>query len=156
THDIGKLDERWQAWARRWQAEASKLSSARAAVQPRDYMYAHTDYDPDDPPQKALHDRLNRQAKRPHHAAESARAAWQLLRAISRGSDALYKALLSAIARHHAALAEGANDLLNADSGEKQKHYAARVAFGEAMGCVGMLDMPELKDLKVEWQFDKG
>jgi len=156
THDIGKLDEHWQKWARRWQAEASNLPSAHAAVQPRNYIYAHTDYDPDDPPQKALHDRLNRQEKRPHHAAESARAAWQLLHAISGESESLYKALLSAIARHHAALAEGANGRFSADTGNGKNYYAAKLAFGEAMSCVGLLDTPELKDLRVEWQFDAG
>lgn len=161
THDIGKLNQAWQQWARKWQREARKLPHATAAEQPADYMYAHTDYDSDDRDQRDLNKKMG---KRPNHAAESAWAALQLLYAISAdyptpaGIDSrnpLYVALISAIARHHAASAEGHVVDFVGDAKET-KHRAARQAFDAALQRVGLCDTPQLQGKKVEWSFRSG
>jgi hypothetical protein len=93
-HDLGKLDRRWQGWARQWQ-KAIGLDHKDG------YALAHTDYDGHDDRHRALERKLR--GGRPNHAVEGALAAVPFLAAItSDPAHPLFRAGFSAIARHHA------------------------------------------------------
>jgi hypothetical protein len=93
-HDLGKLDKRWQGWARQWQAEIGRPH--------QDEALAHTDYDD----AVAEHRQLDKQlrGKRPSHAVEGGLAAVPFLLHLLNGQmdHPLLRAAFSAIARHHA------------------------------------------------------
>lgn len=152
THDLGKLDRRWQAWAHNWQRRVSELRKDPSCVIGADYMAAHTD----SAGRAERKESEKTLPKRPHHAAESARAAAGLLHVISGGSQPLRKALLTAIVRHHAAQSSGDHDALDTANGSGSNHYAAKRAFIEALEVVGLTGAPELAGVKGEWQFGRG
>lgn len=125
-HDLGKLDVRWQKWAHRWQEEVSVLRGEDLCIS-EDYLAAHTDYDEQREEEKALNQKLRRM--KPNHAAESAAAAMEwLLEQV--GDQALARAALTAIVRHHSAGASGKH-------GEFQAHPAAKEAVREALALAG-------------------
>jgi len=129
-HDLGKLDVRWQKWAHRWQEEVSTLRDEDLRI-PKDYLAAHTDYDEQSEDEKALNQKLRRM--KPNHAAESAAAAMEwLLDHI--GDQALARAALTAIVRHHSAGASGRH-------GEFHAHPAAVQALAEVLGEAGLDEM---------------
>ncbi|MGC9398689.1 MAG: CRISPR-associated helicase Cas3' [Anaerolineae bacterium] len=136
-HDLGKLDERWQAWAHRWQKEVGKLRGEDLAI-PEDYMAAHTDYNGQDETEEGLNRKLYRM--KPNHAVESARAAEDLLWDRI-GEQSLVRAALTVIARHHSAGARG-------NYGDFRAHPAAQAALAEALDGLD----PAL----VVWQFSEG
>ncbi len=136
-HDLGKLDKRWQAWAHRWQEEVSKLRGENLAI-PDDYLAAHTDYDGQDEAEEALSRRLY--GMKPNHAVESALGAEDVLWARF-GEQALVRAALSAIARHHSAGARGNYGTFEADP-------AAKEAVGEVVR--------DLDPANVAWSFPGG
>lgn len=142
VHDVGKLDQHWQAWARQWQEELSVLRGADFAL-PRDYLAAHTDYDERDSDEKALNQKLRR--GRPNHAAEGAAAAMDWLLEWS-DDQSLARAALTSIARHHSAGASGRHGPFNA-------HRMAAQALMDA------LDAGELRGEKapsVRWSLPQG
>jgi CRISPR-associated endonuclease/helicase Cas3 len=122
-HDVGKLDVRWQAWAHRWQEEVGALRGEDLTV-PEGYMAAHTDYDSQDGAEEALSRSLRH--LKPNHAVESAQAALLYLWEQTR-NEALARAALSVIARHHSAGATGSH-------GDFRAHPAAREALEEVLG----------------------
>lgn len=126
-HDLGKLDVRWQKWAHRWQEEVSTLRGEDLHV-PEDYLAAHTDYDEESAAERELNSRLRRM--KPNHSAEGAAAAmdWLLDRT---GDQALARAALTALVRHHSASASGRH-------GPFRSHPAAKTALREALGKVDM------------------
>ncbi len=136
-HDLGKLDRRWQAWAHRWQKEIGALRGEELAV-PEDYMAAHTDYDSQDDAEEALSRKLHRM--KPNHAAESAQAAEDLLWACT-GEEALVRASLTVIARHHSAGARGRY-------GDFRAHPAARAALADVLEA--------FDPAQVRWRFAEG
>jgi len=136
-HDLGKLDERWQAWAHRWQKEVGALRGEELAV-PEDYMAAHTDYDSQDDAEEALSRKLYRM--KPNHAVESAQAAEDLLWEQT-GEQALLRAALTVIARHHSAGASGRY-------GDFRAHPAARAALADVLEA--------LDPTQVQWTFSEG
>jgi hypothetical protein len=136
-HDLGKLDRRWQTWAHRWQKEVGALRGEDIAI-PDDYMAAHTDYDGQDEDEQALNWKLGR--KKPNHAVESAQAAEDLLWEHS-GQQALLRAALTVIARHHSAGARGRY-------GDFRAHPAARAALAEVL--------EGLDPTQVQWTFPEG
>ena len=77
---------------------------------PIEYLAAHTDFDSHNPAEKEANNRLRH--LRPHHAAESAAAAkeWLLLQ---ENDQALIRAALTAIIRHHSTGANGRHDALS-------------------------------------------
>jgi CRISPR-associated endonuclease/helicase Cas3 len=97
-HDVGKLSQGWQGWAKEWQASTeinNPIGSNMAA--------AHTDYDPAIQAQADLNRKLR--GKRPHHAVESAVASLKFLMIQSptqKRDHPLVRAAFTAIARHHA------------------------------------------------------
>jgi CRISPR-associated endonuclease/helicase Cas3 len=136
-HDLGKLDRRWQAWAHRMQAEVGALRGEDLTI-PQEYMAAHTDYDEQNEAEQALNRKLRRM--KPNHAVESAQAAEDLLWKQT-GEEALQRAALTVIARHHSAGARG-------NYGDFRAHPAAHAALGDILG------KDELAE--VEWTFPDG
>ena len=124
-HDVGKLDEKWQGWAHRWQEEVSKLRGQDLQV-PDDYLLAHTDYDVLSEAEQALARNLSR--ARPNHAASGAAAAMEWLLEHT-GDQSLARAGLTAIAKHHSAVADGRY-------GPFRAHPAAKSALLEVLGDV--------------------
>lgn len=94
-HDVGKMDVRWQTWARKYQ----ELVGPK--VDDPSYMIAHTFSESDE------HRRIAKEIrpKRPHHASEGAMATAKLIYNLFSQSpearQALWKVSLSAIVRHH-------------------------------------------------------
>ena len=129
AHDLGKLDVRWQGWAHRWQREVGQLRGTNLAI-PEDYLAAHTDYDEQNPAEKALNQKLGK--LRPNHAAESAAAAanWLMSEA---GNQALARAVLTALISHHSAGSSGKH-------GTFQAHPAAAIAFQQMLSEAGLED----------------
>ncbi len=122
-HDLGKLGMRWQAWAHRWQEEVSKLRGEDLRIA-EDYLAAHTDYDEQNETEKALSLKLRHMKS--NHAAEGAAAAMDwLLEHI--GDQAVARAALTAIVRHHSAGASGRH-------GEFHAHPTAKAALQEMLG----------------------
>jgi CRISPR-associated endonuclease/helicase Cas3 len=136
-HDLGKLDERWQAWAHRWQKEVGALRGEDLAISDA-YMAAHTDYDGQDEEEEGLNRKLRRM--KPNHAVESAQAAEDLLWEQMK-DEALTRAGLTAIARHHSAGARGRYSDFRA-------HPAAQAALAEVL--------EGLDPALVAWQFTEG
>jgi hypothetical protein len=136
-HDLGKLDEKWQRWAHRWQEEVGAVRGEDLSLAD-DYMAAHTDYDTQDEIETALKRKVR--PKRPNHAVESARAAidyvWERT-----ADEALARAVLTAIARHHSAGARGTH-------GEFRAHPMAPAVLA------GILD--GFETTQVEWRFSEG
>jgi CRISPR-associated endonuclease/helicase Cas3 len=145
VHDLGKLDQMWQAWAHRWQARVAELRQQPELVFPPDYVAAHTDYDSQDERERKAQGSIR--PPRPNHAAESARAGRDLLAAVSGGNDSLYVALMSAIICHHSAH-------LRTDHGPFKPATGAKPAFYEAMREVGLFDDEGLRasGARIEWK----
>lgn len=98
-HDVGKLSQGWQGWAREWQ----KSTAVNNPLAPGE-MVAHTDYDPTNQQHNDLNRKMGRQ--RPYHAVESAYASLPLLLSLLPDKDKhmpLLRAAFTAISRHHAA-----------------------------------------------------
>jgi hypothetical protein len=121
-HDLGKLDQRWQAWAHQWQKEVSEMRGENLVILD-DYMAAHTDYDEQDEDEKALSRKLGRM--KPNHAVESAQAAVDYLWEQT-NNEGLTRAALTAIARHHSAGAGGSY-------GAFEAHPAAQAVVAEML-----------------------
>lgn len=95
-HDVAKMDERWQRWVRSYQAGINEPLSDPGQ------MAVHTHWDPVRFPQHVdAQKRANRIVKRPHHAGESAKAVGSVVVELLEGHEALARAVLTAIARHH-------------------------------------------------------
>lgn len=95
-HDVGKLSEGWQAWARAHQQAIGKPVSALFAA-------AHTDTDYKNLDLQAVAKEVTRRNPKPHHAAEGAMAVTPILFKVL--PKELAQAALSAITRHHTPLA---------------------------------------------------
>jgi CRISPR-associated endonuclease/helicase Cas3 len=153
-HDLGKLTIEWQGWAHRWQ-------EAIGHPVPDGEMLAHTDYDPTDPKHEAAERRLK--GRRPPHAVEGARAAAELVSQVwdtrTPAGELLLRAVLTAIARHHATGAASYHDY--------QLHRQAPRSLTEAMAIMrthwsfefGSLLRPErqgdLRELLIEHEKDQ-
>lgn len=131
-HDLGKLSSDWQKWAHEWQRQVGKFHGDADMSVPIDYMAAHTDFEPT-AEQKQLQRKLR---KRPNHAGESAVAAICLLEDFCAESEALLRAAMSSIARHH----HPSTDSYQSFAG----HLAAGKAVQEALKVVGF--SPELAE----------
>ncbi|MBN1427112.1 MAG: CRISPR-associated helicase Cas3' [Anaerolineae bacterium] len=124
THDLGKLDATWQQWAHNWQEKVGPSISP-------EYLAAHTNYDPDNKKQKAL--QRNIRPQRPNHAGESAWAVANLMWKVSQ-SEALSRAALTAIMRHHSPGVEGCGTYL-----------VSEAALAEAQAVMqSAADVPEI------------
>lgn len=138
-HDLGKLDVKWQAWAYKWQERVGTFYGGIDMRLPLNYMAAHTDYNPTDE-QKAAQKKLG---KRPPHAGESAMAGAGLLSILCGKNEALWRAAMTAIARHHHA---GTNSYQ-----PFAMHKAAKTAVLETLRVIGL--PIELAD-EILWRLD--
>jgi CRISPR-associated endonuclease/helicase Cas3 len=97
-HDLGKLQRGWQRWAR----EAQR---ARNPSWDRTNLLAHTDFDPEDPADRARERALP--VRRPHHAPASAYVGIDWVTCLfenngdSKTAAALASATLAAVLSHH-------------------------------------------------------
>lgn len=99
-HDVGKLSQKWQGWARAYQAQiGQKLPAGFAA--------AHTQWE--------WHNQTHREAEaairgkylKPHHAGEGALAVSGILtQALGKQQEFLVRAAIAAITRHHTPFAQ--------------------------------------------------
>ncbi|WP_341530131.1 CRISPR-associated helicase Cas3' [Nostoc sp. UHCC 0302] len=76
THDLGKLQVKWQEVMRGWQAIAHTSFQAK---NPKAYLLAHTDYNPESQEQKTALKAHEKKHQRPNHAIESAYLAQDIL-----------------------------------------------------------------------------
>lgn len=116
THDLGKLQVKWQQVMRGWQAIAH---SSFQGQNPKQHLLAHTDYNPEDSQQKAALKDHEKKHKRPNHAVESAFLARDILTqslvpllhddfaADDEQIRYICYAILMAAGRHHSAWAGG-------------------------------------------------
>jgi CRISPR-associated endonuclease/helicase Cas3 len=97
-HDVGKLEVRWQRWARAYQAGIGE------PIADADSMVVHTHYKPEmNPKHKEIEEQLAqlKGERRPHHAAEGAFASWPIIWTALDEDELLCPAVFTAIARHH-------------------------------------------------------
>jgi hypothetical protein len=116
THDLGKLQEKWQDVMRGWQAIAH---SSFKGKHPRSHLLAHTDYNPEDKAQRDQLKAYEKKHKRPNHAVESAFLSREILltsllpllrdyfNADSQQIRCILHTVIMAAGRHHSAWAGG-------------------------------------------------
>lgn len=127
-HDVGKMDVRWQVWARKYQGAIGE------GVQDPNLMIAHTHSKNDD------HRRIAKgiRPQRPHHAGEGTIAVAKLVNKTfsqyPETREALRKITLSAIARHH-------NAQTNSFDGNYRLESAAPQSIIEALNNANV-DLP--------------
>src|SRR5579883_374765 len=107
-HDIGKLSKGWQAWAQAWQKLLAKERWGMYEFLPGNEFLAKTDRLPKQEEERKL--QKQRPIKRPNHAYEGVLASNELIAeslinsfgaSPEKSLDALIRATLNAIARHH-------------------------------------------------------
>lgn len=125
-HDLGKLSRDWQQWAHKWQHQIGQFYGGVDMSLPGDYMAAHTDFEPTEEQKKAQ----RKLGKRPNHAGESAVAAAVLLEEFCADDEGLWRAAMTAIARHHHAGTDRYRPFVG--------HVAAGQAVKEALKIVGL------------------
>lgn len=115
-HDLGKLQVQWQSVMRGWQAIAHQQFGGR---DPKAYLLAHTDADPNHTAQQRALRQYERQYRRPPHAVESAFVGREILQRSlvplledRFGADReqvghIFSAVVMAAGRHHSAWATG-------------------------------------------------
>lgn len=132
-HDLGKLSVEWQKWAHEWQRRVGQFYQGADMSLPFDYMAAHTKYDPND---KAQWQAQGKMWKRPNHAGESAMAGASVFDKLCGESEALWRAAVTAVARHHNASTNGYQAYLS--------HKVAPTVFQAALQEVGLpLDLSD-------------
>lgn len=112
THDLGKLSRGWQRWARAWQSLYIEKNNWLAQYREpgKDYFFAKTNHDYRSQEQKAWKKELAN-ARPPHHACESVKAAEDFLAHSLGITDPaspnlpVLRAMCYAIAHHHTPLA---------------------------------------------------
>lgn len=92
-HDVGKMQMQWQAWARNYE----KAIGEEDLVSDPNLMIAHTHSETEEHREKEK----KVKPRRPHHAGEGAAAVMDLIKEFSGDDEAYYKAVITAIARHH-------------------------------------------------------
>ncbi|MDW8069249.1 MAG: DEAD/DEAH box helicase [Anaerolineae bacterium] len=118
-HDVGKLQEQWQRWAAKYQQEVTGEAPP--------FLVAHTTSQTPEHREIARHIRPSR----PSHAGEgafaSARILWEALD--GRDHQPLYRATVTAIARHHSPFLKEASPY--------RLHPQAQETVAEALAAVG-------------------
>ena len=141
-HDIGKLSQKWQAFAHEWQRVVSEFYNGEDKSIPFDFMAAHTIYDPSDEAQRKRNAQIKGKMQPGNHAGEGALASIPLLLSVCQqveGGDRLFRAAVSAIAHHHTPTVKDYHPFIFDDS--------ARSAMIEALAVVGLPEFePALED----------
>ncbi|MBN1310263.1 MAG: CRISPR-associated helicase Cas3' [Anaerolineae bacterium] len=99
-HDVGKLNEPWQAWCRAWQLCYAQSDYPPTLPINDPYPLAHTDYDSGDPNQRELQ-RVFKHPPRGNHAVEGAEACVPLIREAIPDDECWQWVALGAMMRHH-------------------------------------------------------
>ncbi|MFN6569876.1 CRISPR-associated helicase Cas3' [Dendronalium sp. ChiSLP03b] len=140
THDLGKLQTKWQKVMRGWQLEAKKFQ----AKDPKTYLLAHTDYNPESQEQKAALKNYEKKHKRPNHAVESAYLAQDILNqslvpllqdyfsADKEQIQYIRHTVILAAGRHHSAWAGGWQESDLSTSKTIQLHPQAQEAIAQS------------------------
>jgi CRISPR-associated endonuclease/helicase Cas3 len=102
-HDLGKLDRKWQLWAREWQQLVYSQPKSLYRLPDQNYFFAKTDFDYS-PAQRELQKQVKNH--RPHHACESVMLGIRLIAeslevATNQERRPVLTAICGAIARHH-------------------------------------------------------
>ncbi len=117
-HDLGKLQVKWQEAVRGWQAIAH---SSFGGKNPKSYLLAHTDSDPENIAQQKARRDYERKHRRPPHAVESAFIGQDILKqslvpllrdyfdADTEQCAWIAHTVVMAAGRHHSAWAKGDN-----------------------------------------------
>lgn len=115
-HDLGKLQVKWQAVMRGWQAIAHQQFQGK---NPQSHLLAHTDSDPQNAAQQKARREYEKKNRRPPHAVESAFIGRDILRQSlvpllqeyfdtdDEQSGYIAHAVVMAAGRHHSAWAKG-------------------------------------------------
>lgn len=99
-HDIGKLSQKWQGWARAYQAQIGERL-------PPDFAAAHTHWDWYNQTHREAEAAIRGKHPKPHHAGEGALAVSGILtQALGRQQELLVRAAIAAITRHHTPFAQ--------------------------------------------------
>lgn len=138
THDLGKLQSKWQQVMGGWQKIAHTKFQGK---NPQKHILAHTDYNPEDEAQKYELKAYEKKNKRPNHAVESAFLAQPILKQslvpfLSNYSPDtsiikhLRYTVIMAAGRHHSAWTEGfqSSDVANLKQIELCKGYEKAIA----------------------------
>ncbi|GHO77467.1 CRISPR-associated helicase/endonuclease Cas3 [Ktedonobacter sp. SOSP1-85] len=134
THDLGKLDQKWQLWARNWQRLLLEKTHWGAHYQEpaKNTFLAKTDYDWRSKEQKKWQREVP--GKRPHHACESVMLGRSLIldslavNRVDHPNLPVARAICTAIAHHHTPKAH--------TYGTTHIHPAARTAIEKAIHAV--------------------
>ncbi len=126
-HDVGKLNQAWQGWARAYQKEVGMPVTAQDAL-------GHTEYDRKNQEHLDAEKRARKKHPRPPHAGESALAVARIMaRSFPKEEAALAKAALTAITRHHAPFANECKAFALEESASR--HVFATFKFVPAEMC---------------------
>jgi CRISPR-associated endonuclease/helicase Cas3 len=121
-HDVGKLEKRWQQWAAKYQEAIGEGKPP--------FLVVHTHWEPGNPAhENAL--RKTRRYKPRTHAGEGAMAVARILWEVLDGKThpGLYRAAITAIARHHSPRVR--------EAGEYELHPNARETVAQALAAIG-------------------
>ncbi|MFE1744272.1 CRISPR-associated helicase Cas3' [Coleofasciculus sp. H7-2] len=141
THDLGKLQQKWQDAMGGWQAIAHSSFHGKP---PKSHLLAHTDYNPDDRLQRDALKAYEAKHKRPNHAVESGFLAQYILQeslvpllrdyfhAESEQIFGIAYTILLAAGRHHSAWAKGWEMKDIRKVGEIQLHPKAKEAIASS------------------------
>lgn len=119
-HDLGKLDERWQAWVRAYQKEIGE------PLDNETFMAVHTHMET--PEHQAAACRIK--IRRPPHAGEGAIAGAKIAHRELKGNEGLRRAVITAVARHHSAQ--------TGTFGDYRLHHSAQAALKAALEAAGL------------------
>jgi CRISPR-associated endonuclease/helicase Cas3 len=129
-HDVGKLTEQWQRFAIEYQKAIGEGEPG--------FLVAHTHYDPANPTHHQAQRRVRRY-KPATHAGEGALAVAGLLYQALDCREGIWRAALTAIARHHSPSLDSA--------GQYRLHPGALSVISDVIAKVGMqLDQVQVKD----------
>jgi hypothetical protein len=141
THDLGKLQVKWQNVMRGWQAIAHSSFNGK---NPHSHLLAHTDYNPEDKKQRDRLKAYEKKNKRPNHAVESAFLSREILKtslfpllqdcfeADTQQIQYIGHAVMMATGRHHSAWAAGWKMGDVAKMGKIQLHPGAKNAIASS------------------------
>jgi CRISPR-associated endonuclease/helicase Cas3 len=161
THDLGKLQTKWQSVMRGWQEIAYRDFGGR---NPQRYLLAHTDFNPEDKVQRKALLEYEKKYKRPNHAVESAFLANYILQqtlapllqeyfyADSQQIFGIAYSVMMAAGRHHSAFAKGWGTKDIGKIGKIELHSEASRAIADSWRCLmkffpDILPIPELGNL---------
>jgi CRISPR-associated endonuclease/helicase Cas3 len=145
THDLGKLQIKWQDAMRGWQKIAYENKWGK---NPRSHLLAHTDYNPEDKQQRDALKAYETKHKRPNHAIESAYLANNILQQslapllrdhFHTDTEQMFRiayTVMMAAGRHHSAWTKGWENKDIRKVGKIELHADAGSAIASSWRCL--------------------